>query len=86
MWMGNFHHYIVSVLSVDRRLRGEARFDRRLCLDDAFGIAVHAPNIFGDMHAYGKEGVRFYTKQKSVMQRWPESIAKGAEFVMPTSK
>jgi malonate-semialdehyde dehydrogenase (acetylating)/methylmalonate-semialdehyde dehydrogenase len=30
--------------------------------------------------------VRFYTKQKSVMQRWPNSIAKGAEFAMPTSK
>ena len=43
-------------------------------------------SLFGDMHAYGEEGVRFYTKQKSVMQRWPESIAKGAEFVMPTSK
>lgn len=28
----------------------------------------------------------FYTKRKSVMQCWPESIAKGAEFVMPTSK
>jgi len=43
-------------------------------------------SLFGDMHAYGEEGVRFYTKQKSVMQRWPESTAKGAEFVMPTSK
>ena len=43
-------------------------------------------SLFGDMHAYGEEGVRFYTKQKSVMQRWPESIAKGAEFVMPTAK
>jgi malonate-semialdehyde dehydrogenase (acetylating)/methylmalonate-semialdehyde dehydrogenase len=30
--------------------------------------------------------VRFYTRQKSVMQRWPNSIAKGAEFAMPTSK
>jgi malonate-semialdehyde dehydrogenase (acetylating)/methylmalonate-semialdehyde dehydrogenase len=40
----------------------------------------------GDMHAYGEEGVRFYTKQKSIMQRWPESIGKGAEFVMPTAK
>jgi malonate-semialdehyde dehydrogenase (acetylating)/methylmalonate-semialdehyde dehydrogenase len=38
------------------------------------------------MHAYGEEGVRFYTRQKSVMQRWPETIAKGAEFVMPTAK
>ncbi len=43
-------------------------------------------SLFGDMHAYGEEGVRFYTKQKSVMQRWPDSIGKGAEFVMPTSK
>jgi malonate-semialdehyde dehydrogenase (acetylating)/methylmalonate-semialdehyde dehydrogenase len=43
-------------------------------------------SLFGDMHAYGEEGVRFYTKQKSVMQRWPESTAKGAEFAMPTAK
>ncbi len=43
-------------------------------------------SLFGDTHAYGEEGVRFYTKQKSVMQRWPESTAKGAEFVMPTAK
>ena len=43
-------------------------------------------SMFGDMHAYGEEGVRFYTKQKSVMQRWPASIGKGAEFVMPTAK
>ena len=43
-------------------------------------------SLFGDMSAYGEEGVRFYTRQKSVMQRWPASIAKGAEFVMPTSK
>jgi malonate-semialdehyde dehydrogenase (acetylating)/methylmalonate-semialdehyde dehydrogenase len=43
-------------------------------------------SLFGDTHAYGEEGVRFYTKQKSIMQRWPESIGKGAEFVMPTAK
>jgi malonate-semialdehyde dehydrogenase (acetylating)/methylmalonate-semialdehyde dehydrogenase len=43
-------------------------------------------SLFGDMHAYGEEGVRFYTRQKSVMQRWPQSIGKGAEFVMPTAK
>ena len=43
-------------------------------------------SLFGDMHAYGEEGVRFYTKQKSIMQRWPESTPKGAEFAMPTSK
>ena len=43
-------------------------------------------SLFGDMHAYGEEGVRFYTKQKSIMQRWPASIGKGAEFAMPTAK
>jgi malonate-semialdehyde dehydrogenase (acetylating)/methylmalonate-semialdehyde dehydrogenase len=43
-------------------------------------------SMFGDMHAYGEEGVRFYTRQKSIMQRWPESTAKGAEFVMPTAR
>ena len=43
-------------------------------------------SLFGDMHAYGEEGIRFYTKQKSIMQRWPESIEKGAEFAMPTHK
>ena len=43
-------------------------------------------SLFGDMHAYGEEGVRFYTKQKSIMQRWSSSIGKGAEFVMPTAK
>lgn len=43
-------------------------------------------SLFGDMNAYGEEGVRFYTRQKSIMQRWPESIGKGAEFAMPTAK
>ena len=50
------------------------------------GFGGWKKSLFGDMHAYGEEGVRFYTKQKSIMQRWPESIAKGAEFVMPTAK
>jgi malonate-semialdehyde dehydrogenase (acetylating) / methylmalonate-semialdehyde dehydrogenase len=43
-------------------------------------------SLFGDLHAYGEEGVRFYTRYKSVMQRWPASIAKGAEFTMPVAK
>ena len=43
-------------------------------------------SLFGDMHAYGEEGIRFYTKQKSVMQRWPDATPKGAEFGFPTSK
>lgn len=43
-------------------------------------------SMFGDLHAYGEEGVRFYTRYKSIMQRWPESLNKGAEFAMPTNK
>jgi malonate-semialdehyde dehydrogenase (acetylating) / methylmalonate-semialdehyde dehydrogenase len=50
------------------------------------GFGGWKKSLFGDMHAYGEEGVRFYTKQKSVMQRWPENIDKGAEFTMPVSK
>ncbi len=50
------------------------------------GFGGWKQSLFGDMHAYGEEGVRFYTKQKSVMQRWPASIGKGAEFAMPTSR
>jgi malonate-semialdehyde dehydrogenase (acetylating)/methylmalonate-semialdehyde dehydrogenase len=50
------------------------------------GFGGWKKSLFGDMHAYGEEGVRFYTKQKSVMQRWPASIGKGAEFAMPTHR
>ena len=50
------------------------------------GFGGWKKSLFGDMNVYGEEGVRFYTKQKSIMQRWPESIGKGAEFVMPTAK
>jgi len=41
-------------------------------------------SLFGDHHIYGEEGVRFYTRYKSVMQRWPNAGAKGPEFTMPT--
>ena len=50
------------------------------------GFGGWKKSLFGDMHAYGEEGVRFYTKQKSVMQRWPESIENGAEFAMPVAR
>jgi malonate-semialdehyde dehydrogenase (acetylating)/methylmalonate-semialdehyde dehydrogenase len=49
------------------------------------GFGGWKSSLFGDMHAYGEEGVRFYTRQKSIMQRWPESTPKGAEFAMPTA-
>lgn len=43
-------------------------------------------SLLGDSHAYGFEGVRFYTRLKAVMQRWPAPDLRGAEFVMPTAK
>ena len=50
------------------------------------GFGGWKKSLFGDTHAYGEEGVRFYTKQKSIMQRWPASMSKGAEFAMPVAK
>jgi malonate-semialdehyde dehydrogenase (acetylating) / methylmalonate-semialdehyde dehydrogenase len=41
-------------------------------------------SLFGDLHVYGPDGVRFYTRQKAVTSRWPTSIRAGAQFVMPT--
>jgi malonate-semialdehyde dehydrogenase (acetylating) / methylmalonate-semialdehyde dehydrogenase len=44
-------------------------------------------SLFGDLHAYGPDAVRFYTKRKTVTQRWPSAgIREGAEFSMPTMK
>ena len=42
--------------------------------------------LFGNHHTYGEEGIRFYTRYKSIMQRWPDSIGKGAEFAMPVAR
>jgi malonate-semialdehyde dehydrogenase (acetylating)/methylmalonate-semialdehyde dehydrogenase len=48
-------------------------------------------SMFGGYHAYGEEGVRFYTRYKSIMQRWYENTPKSVEthsatnqFNMPT--
>jgi malonate-semialdehyde dehydrogenase (acetylating) / methylmalonate-semialdehyde dehydrogenase len=41
-------------------------------------------SLFGDTAAYGMEGVRFYTRLKTVTSRWPTGIRAGAEFSMPT--
>jgi malonate-semialdehyde dehydrogenase (acetylating)/methylmalonate-semialdehyde dehydrogenase len=43
-------------------------------------------SLFGDHHMHGPEGIRFYTKLKTVTARWPTGIRAGAEFVMPTMK
>ena len=43
-------------------------------------------SLFGDQHMHGVEGVRFYTKLKTITSRWPSGIRSNPEFVMPTMK
>jgi len=42
-------------------------------------------SLFGPLHMHGPDGVRFYTRLKTVTARWPEG-SRGAEFTMPTMK
>ncbi|MFW8591111.1 CoA-acylating methylmalonate-semialdehyde dehydrogenase [Glaciecola sp. 2405UD65-10] len=42
-------------------------------------------SLFGDLHAYGPDGVKFYTKRKTITQRWPSSgIREGVSFAFPS--
>ena len=43
-------------------------------------------SLFGDHHMHGPEGVRFYTKLKTITSRWPSGLRSDPEFVMPTMK
>jgi malonate-semialdehyde dehydrogenase (acetylating)/methylmalonate-semialdehyde dehydrogenase len=43
-------------------------------------------SLFGDHHMHGPEGVRFYTRLKTITSRWPTGIQAGADFVMPTMR
>ncbi|EAQ65643.1 methylmalonate-semialdehyde dehydrogenase [Marinomonas sp. MED121] len=42
-------------------------------------------SLFGDLHAYGPDAVRFYTKRKTITQRWPSAgVREGAHFSFPS--
>ena len=43
-------------------------------------------SLFGDLHMHGPEGVKFYTKLKTITSRWPSGIGSDPEFIMPTMK
>jgi malonate-semialdehyde dehydrogenase (acetylating)/methylmalonate-semialdehyde dehydrogenase len=43
-------------------------------------------SLFGDRHAYGPEGVGFYTRLKTTTARWPPGLRTGADYVMPTMR
>jgi malonate-semialdehyde dehydrogenase (acetylating)/methylmalonate-semialdehyde dehydrogenase len=40
-------------------------------------------SLFGDHYVHGPEGVRFYTRLKTITARWPAGIRSGADFRMP---
>jgi len=43
-------------------------------------------SLFGDLHAYGPDGVRFYTKRKTITQRWPQRAThEAAQFAFPSN-
>ena len=43
-------------------------------------------SLFGDLHAYGPDGVRFYTRKKAVTQRWPQRAShEAAQFAFPSN-
>ncbi|EHK71059.1 methylmalonate-semialdehyde dehydrogenase [Pseudomonas psychrotolerans L19] len=43
-------------------------------------------SLFGDLHAYGPDGVRFYTRRKTITQRWPQREAQEAsQFAFPSN-
>ncbi|AYC31526.1 CoA-acylating methylmalonate-semialdehyde dehydrogenase [Pseudomonas cavernae] len=43
-------------------------------------------SLFGDLHAYGPDGVRFYTRRKAITQRWPQRAThEAAQFAFPSN-
>jgi malonate-semialdehyde dehydrogenase (acetylating)/methylmalonate-semialdehyde dehydrogenase len=41
-------------------------------------------SLFGPLHMHGPDGIRFYTRMKTVTARWPTGLRAGADFTMPT--
>ncbi len=43
-------------------------------------------SLFGDLHAYGPDSIRFYTRRKAVTSRWPSrGVQDGTQFSFPSS-
>ena len=43
-------------------------------------------SLFGDHYMHGPEGVRFYTRLKTITQRWPSGVRDRADFSIPTHR
>ncbi len=94
----NEHEYGNGVACYTRSGRTAREFARRVRAG-MVGINVPIPvpmafhsfggwkrSLFGDMHIYGEEGVRFYTRYKSIMQRWPDEEMQAPDFTIPTNE
>ena len=73
-------HYELQYLDLMRRIwvEGDERVDR---------TGVGTRSLFGDLHAYGPDAVRFYTKRKTITQRWPSAgVREGTVFSFPSNR
>jgi len=43
-------------------------------------------SLFGDLHMYGEDGVRFYTRNKVVIGRWPDPRFRGVDLGFPQNR
>ena len=51
-----------------------------------FSFGGWKQSLFGDLHVYGPEGIKFYTRTKAVTTRWPRGPAAKSGLTMPTSE
>ena len=95
----NEHEFGNGVACFTQRRRRRARVRAPRIQVGMVGINVPIPvpmawhgfggwkkSLFGDMHAYGEEGVRFYHQAEERDAALAASTPKGAEFAMPTAK
>jgi ribosomal protein L33 len=97
MQLVNEHPYGNGVSSFTRDGNIAREFSRCIPVGMVGMVGINAPipvpmawhgfggcknSLFGDIFACGEDGMRFYTKQKSVMQRWPASMGRAGEFAI----
>jgi len=93
------HHEYGNGTAVFTRDGGTARAFSHAVQAGMVGINVPIPvpmafhsfggwkrSLFGNLHVHGPDGVRFYTRLKTVTASWPGELPDQTEFVMPTMK
>ena len=52
----------------------------------AYSFGGWGASLFGDLHAYGPDGIRFYTKTKVVTRRWPDPATSQVDLGFPQNR